>query len=329
MAEPLISIIVPVYNAQSTLARCVESLLAQTYVRFELILIDDGSTDCSGKLCDQYALQDKRVRVFHQVNQGVSAARNKGIDEAKGDYVSFVDSDDYVNDSFLSGLIDGEIVDFVVEGYISDEVTQQIAIPVSSCVCQDREAIRAFLHGHLDSLSLRTPWAKLFNLHVIKRLSLRFDCRFSFGEDTFFVYSFLLQASSLRSIASCDYIYRYSPNWDKKYNRSIQKQYISFQSNRAALDALCKKYGAEFQCAKDQLTYIYTRLFLRYMQQTSWFEIDQKIINSFFFDANTIYSIKRLTGRYKKMIPLYGLFFLRGSFPLFLYAKSLGILHVW
>lgn len=92
----LVSVIIPVYNAEKQLCRCVDSVLAQTYADVELLLIDDGSTDKSGKICDEYAQKDNRVRVFHKENGGVSAARNKGINEAKGDYLSFIDSDDWI-----------------------------------------------------------------------------------------------------------------------------------------------------------------------------------------------------------------------------------------
>lgn len=96
MFDSLISIIVPVYNSENTLRRCVDSILAQTYQNFELLLIDDGSKDCSGEICDEYATIDSRVRVFHQENRGVSSARNVGLDNAYGEWITFCDSDDYL-----------------------------------------------------------------------------------------------------------------------------------------------------------------------------------------------------------------------------------------
>ena len=94
MNKPSVSVIVPVYNAENTLRACVDSVLAQTAADFELILIDDGSRDASGLICDAYAEQDERIRVIHQKNAGVSAARNAGMDQARGEYVLVVDSDD-------------------------------------------------------------------------------------------------------------------------------------------------------------------------------------------------------------------------------------------
>ena len=101
---PVISVICPVYNAEKYLARAVKSVLAQSFEDFELILVDDGSTDNSGELCDAFAAEDKRVRVIHQANGGVSRARNAGIDSARGEYIAFIDSDDYVFPYWLSDL---------------------------------------------------------------------------------------------------------------------------------------------------------------------------------------------------------------------------------
>ena len=91
--EPLVSIIVPVYNAQEFLERCINSVLAQEYTNFELILVDDGSTDNSGAVCDSYLNRDARIRVIHKENTGVSDSRNQALDEAKGEYLQFLDSD--------------------------------------------------------------------------------------------------------------------------------------------------------------------------------------------------------------------------------------------
>lgn len=101
---PLISIIVPVYQVKEYLNECVESLTAQTYTNLEILLVDDGSTDGSGEICDQYAAGNDRVRVVHQENRGLSAARNAGLDYAKGEYIAFVDSDDVVLPNFIETL---------------------------------------------------------------------------------------------------------------------------------------------------------------------------------------------------------------------------------
>lgn len=98
---PKVSIIVPVYKAEKYLNRCIDSILAQTFTDWELLLIDDGSTDRSGDICDEYAKKDTRIRVFHKENGGVSSARNLGLDSAQGEWVTFIDADDYILPDFL------------------------------------------------------------------------------------------------------------------------------------------------------------------------------------------------------------------------------------
>lgn len=105
MNKGKISIIIPVYNTEKYLARCVESVLVQTYTDLDIILVDDGSTDSSGRICDEYALYDSRIRVLHKENGGLSSARNAGLEAATGKYVGFVDSDDYISPDFYELLI--------------------------------------------------------------------------------------------------------------------------------------------------------------------------------------------------------------------------------
>ena len=98
--------IIPVYNVEKYLHRCLDSVIAQTYQNLEIICVDDGSVDESGKICDQYAVRDARIKVIHQENQGVSAARNRGLDAAEGEYIAFVDSDDYILEDMYKKMLD-------------------------------------------------------------------------------------------------------------------------------------------------------------------------------------------------------------------------------
>ena len=108
-----ISIIVPVYNVEKYLNNCIDSILSQTYTDFELILVNDGSNDNSGEICDFYKKLDSRIKVFHKENGGVSSARNVGISNTNGNYICFIDSDDCVNELYLHNLYDKE-VDIVI-----------------------------------------------------------------------------------------------------------------------------------------------------------------------------------------------------------------------
>lgn len=115
-----ISVIVPIYNIEKFLPRCLDSILSQTYRNLEIILVDDGSIDCSGEIADQYEKKDSRIKVIHQVNSGVSVARNRGLDHATGDYIGFVDGDDYVEPDMyetLMQIINEHHVDIAHCGY--------------------------------------------------------------------------------------------------------------------------------------------------------------------------------------------------------------------
>ena len=104
MDEKLVSIIIPIYNSEKYLKKCIDSILEQKYNNLEIILINDGSTDNSGKICDRLAIEDKRIKVIHKLNEGVSIARNKGLEMAKGEYIFFIDSDDYIDENIISLL---------------------------------------------------------------------------------------------------------------------------------------------------------------------------------------------------------------------------------
>ena len=110
----MISVIIPVYNVEKYLRRCLDSVIAQTYQNLEIICVDDGSIDDSGKICDQYAVRDARIKVIHQENQGLSAARNRGLDAAEGEYIAFVDSDDYILEDMYKKMLD-KLLDYSVD----------------------------------------------------------------------------------------------------------------------------------------------------------------------------------------------------------------------
>lgn len=193
--DELISIIVPVYNAEKYLPACVDSLLAQSYGALEIILINDGSKDSSAALCDAYAARDARVRVIHQENQGVSAARNAGLDHAAGDYVAFVDADDYVTPDYLEHL-HGDLVehgaDFVSCCY--QEVNRADAPKSGIPFVAESRGIGARAAYFEDMAAIRedywsTIWAKLYRRELIGQT--RFCRELKYGEDHIFFYDLM------------------------------------------------------------------------------------------------------------------------------------------
>lgn len=124
MDKPLISIIIPVYNSDKTINRCVDSILSQTFNNWELLLIDDGSTDRSGELCDEYSAKDQRIKVFHKKNGGVSSARNLGLNNVKGEWITFCDSDDFVYPNWLKNYVDNisDGIDLICQAFECDKI---------------------------------------------------------------------------------------------------------------------------------------------------------------------------------------------------------------
>lgn len=176
----MISVIIPVYNAESALRICVDSVLRQSYQSFEIILIDDGSEDLSGRICDDYSEKDDRITIIHQNNQGVSAARNRGLDIAKGDFIAFVDSDDYVEPDYLKVLLDGIVSYGVDMCMISLHVNHGMGR--ATRLNSNTEIISAILGDNFGNNA--GPINKLFKRSIIG--CLRFDKHVYLGEDTLF-----------------------------------------------------------------------------------------------------------------------------------------------
>lgn len=144
--EALVSVVIPVYNVEQYLSRCVDSVLGQTYKNLEIFLIDDGSIDNSGALCDMYSVKDNRVTVIHKKNGGLSSARNAGLREAGGEYIAFVDSDDWIDEDFIEALvkdIEKEQADLAMIGYryVYDDCTKHPSYPIVSNMLSQEEAI--------------------------------------------------------------------------------------------------------------------------------------------------------------------------------------------
>lgn len=206
---PVVSIIVPVYNVEAYLQRCVDSILAQTFTDFELILVDDGSTDSSPAICDTYAARDARVIVIHKKNGGVSSARNTALGVANGTYVVFVDSDDTVSQKYLEELMQWSAYDYVTAGFVwqdcNNEWHQRI-FPVEETTVNN---IRRVPSRYLGKYYFGSPWAKLMKRSLIEKNKLRFNETVHCGEDTLFILEYLKYASSVKLVSLCGYSYHY------------------------------------------------------------------------------------------------------------------------
>lgn len=195
----LLSIIVPVYNIEQYLSRCVDSILGQSFTDFELLLIDDGSNDGSGAICEEYVAKDSRVHVFHKENGGVSSARNLGLKHAKSDWICFVDADDELRPEGLQVMVDGvsDKVGMVMAGF--QELENGQVLTDSSCleingVMMDRNEALLLMYPSVDKIYMGYPWAKLFNREFIASSGLLFNEDIAIKEDTLFVVNYLCRS---------------------------------------------------------------------------------------------------------------------------------------
>ncbi len=224
MESDLISIIIPIYNAQKYLKECIDSALNQTYKEIEIILIDDGSTDYSGKICDSYAEKDKRVKVIHNENQGVSVSRNIGIKEAKGLYITFMDADDFVSEQYveiLYRLIKNDDSEVSIIG--NDEQYEGKIIKRNRKIrkiLNSEEIIKMILEEKYLSA---VCWGKMYRKELFKDPSLRFDQDIKIGEDLKLIIPILEKCKKI-SIDMTQNLYHYRLNEDSITQQTGKKE---------------------------------------------------------------------------------------------------------
>lgn len=218
---PKISIIVPVYNTELYLRRCVNSILSQTFTDFELLLVDDGSTDLSGEICDEYVKQNpNKIKFFHQENKGVTAARRLGVDYAKGDYICFVDSDDRISYNALEILMD----------FVNNDVDVVITDTNFDAIITGNDYVNRLLCGKMPV----TLWGKLFKKKLlINSGALDLDRRINVGEDWYANIRVALCAERIVCLSSSVYLYNDNPTsvmhfhkdslvYEEKFRKAIE-----------------------------------------------------------------------------------------------------------
>lgn len=242
---PKVSVIVPVYNTEKYLRRCVDSILAQTFKDFELLLIDDGSTDSSPAILDEYANLDPHVRVFHQQNGGVSSARNLGLDNSKGEWISFIDSDDWVDKDYISNLINGSHCDLSISSIKIENSKEYFDMEIPNGTFNETQ-LSLFLNNNLHKFPLMGPVVKLFKTEIIQNNNLRFPNIIDLSEDVIFMLDYLKYTSTIYSTNIKDYHYWRNSSGltsNKKNHHSQYPQILSYYWN--AIDRLNAKYTIE------------------------------------------------------------------------------------
>ncbi len=219
----LVSIIIPVYNAERTLCKCLDSILEQDFNNYEIILVNDGSKDSSLDICNEYGSKHHNISVINQNNAGVSSARNAGLEVAKGDWITFIDSDDYIENGFFNCL-ETYNEDLIIlnsknlspTGDMSDSLFSK-----TSKQLHEKSGITHFISTNIDNTLFRGPCAKFYKRGLIK--DIRFDAKMKIGEDSHFVFRYLCKIKSILYLGNdAHYIIRLSEQeTNVKYSSSI------------------------------------------------------------------------------------------------------------
>lgn len=247
MEDKLITVVVPVYNMGKYLSKAVGSLLNQSYQNYEIILVDDGSTDDGSELCDEYAVKyEKIIRTVHKANGGLSSARNRGIEEAKGSYIIFPDPDDWVDENYLGSLVKQQNygIDLEICGnYIVSSKSQ--TIQNSGAKENIFDAKEAILHLLAQKEFCGFAWNKLYHMDIIKKYNLRFDEELGMAQDLHFAFRYILNCNKVSYNPEPHYYYVQHEAGVTNINHPLTARKISGLKTYQKLFELAEQYVPE------------------------------------------------------------------------------------
>lgn len=242
----MISIIVPVYNSATYLERCVNSLIQQTMDEIEIILVDDGSTDGSSGICDKFSAVDKRVCVIHQPNSGVSIARNRGLAAAKGEYISFVDSDDYVDSDYIQAMYNGIVnndSDLVICGRTQIKIDGSRNVITPPALQMNCDKIKEIFQNTGFDYVRGGPCCKMYKKSIIDHYNIYFPENIHYLEDAIFVLEYILCCSRVVSIKESHYFYELHAGSLVFSVHSLQSELCGYNGFKAVYHKYIDKFG--------------------------------------------------------------------------------------
>lgn len=282
----LVSVIIPVYNVEKYLSRCLDSVICQTYSDLEILLINDGSTDESGKICDEYAKKDRRIRVIHKKNGGVSSARNIGLRHATGEYVGFIDSDDYISPHMYQCLVDNiekEKADISIVGFLNEESLNDF-VPYWA-----QKEYRMFSKSEqIDKLLTNTFYTCSCCDKIIKRsllVDLYFDEKIKQYEDLLFLYQAMKRSE--KAVFTSEAYYYYCTNQGSAST-------VAFNDSMMAIVDVSEKILEDIEEEMSDLISCAKREFVRNNIMCA--------INAVKSDYRNVISIKRIQNNIKKYL---------------------------
>lgn len=239
-----ISVIVPVYNVESYLEQCLDSIVSQTFSNLEIILVNDGSTDKSGRICDEFAAKDSRITVIHQKNAGVSSARNSGIDVATGNYFTFVDSDDWLDAEMYRKMTEAaksvKFADVIMCDFLNVKLDkiEKISADLRQGYYEKQDIIKEIypkliVLENFGRLPIASACICLFKKSLFKENAIRFDEKLKYSEDNLFMTEVILKANSFLYLKD-DYFYhyrQYDASRSKKYNNEWWSNFLYLNQN--------------------------------------------------------------------------------------------------
>ncbi|MCM1047694.1 MAG: glycosyltransferase family 2 protein [Clostridiales bacterium] len=247
----LISIVVPAYNAEKTIESTILSLINQTYKEIEIIIIDDGSNDLTKAICKRLMKSDKRIKYIYKNNTGVSETRNRGIMEANGELLCFVDSDDLLPANAIYDMEKamGDDIDLVCGAYVETKLKLKKKHKIENSTMAVNSMLETFDKYYMNFAG---PWGKIFRNNIIKDNKLTFRKNISYGEDTIFIFNYLEKSNKIRLIDK--YVYNHVINFQGLCSKFYpDMDYISFEIYKAFKD-LAKVYGI-----KDEIVYVFSK----------------------------------------------------------------------
>lgn len=235
----LVSVILPVYNGERNISSILQSMLNQVYKDWELIIVDDGSKDETGRICHQFQENDNRINYFQKDNGGVSSARNFGLNKANGDWIVFIDADDEVSDKYLFDLVSNiKPKGLIIQGYKKIEKNKHFNIDFGSFLnITEKES----LFDHYNILEKGFPWNKIFDNNLIKDNNLRFNENLSYSEDLVFLLQYLVYADSVSFISGTNYIYDTTNSVNSLKLYSYNQEHELLQQLASTIPLLYKK----------------------------------------------------------------------------------------
>lgn len=262
-----ISVVTPVYNAENHLDKCIHSILNQSFTNFELILINDGSTDKSGVICDDYAKKDNRIKVFHQENGGPSVARNKGIEKMQGDCVTFIDADDYVDKSYLEAFMPPDIDPkkcIVMQGYKMELGNGEVEIHKFKSGFYPQSLYSELFYS--GNIIRRHPFActKLYPVDLIKENTILYNKNIKYGEDLIFLLECIKVSENVVLVEETGYNYQYNDNSLTRSLYSYESEMMRLSTVRDQLADLATKFSFDEKTISSHKRYM-KRYFYRVM----------------------------------------------------------------